>query len=249
MIRWAVFAACALAWEALSRSAGNRFFPPPSRIAARMYEMWFSGPYILTDQAIEHFAPSLGRLAAGLAGAVVTGVVLGFVLGRSEKARAYADPVLQLFRAVPPPLLVPVFIVLLNVGTQMQLATIAFATLWPILLNTADGVKGVDRQHLETAQVFRLTAAQRLWRVLVPSALPKVFAGLRLSMSVALILMVFAELMPGSSNGIGYLLQDAYAVGDLPRMWSAVVLIGVLGYALNAGLLAVQRRVLAWQGG
>lgn len=249
---WGIFIGCCLAWEAATRAAANRYFPAPSTIVATAHELWFSGPpgqLFLTESALDNILPSLGRMSVGLLISVVVGVVLGFALGRSPTARAYLDPLLQLFRAIPPPTMVPVFIVLLQIGTQMQLATIVFATIWPIMMNTTDGFRSIEPLYLETSQVFRLSAAQRLRLVLIPSAMPKIFAGLRLSLSVALILMVFSELMPGTSNGIGFLLQDAYAVGDLPRMWSAIVLIGLLGYLLNMVLLAVQRRALAWQAG
>lgn len=251
-LRWPVFALLVLAWEAATRLADDRFFPPPSAVAAHARELWFSGPasrLFLTDAAIGDILPSLGRMAAGLGLAIVVGVPLGFAVGRSPVAHACLDPVLQLLRAIPPPTLVPLFIVLLRVGAEMQIVTIVFATVWPIALNTAAGAGSVAAAQLETAAVFQLTPVRRLLLVLLPSAMPKIFAGLRTGLGVALILMVFAELMPGASNGIGYLLQDAYAVGDLLGMWSAVLLIGVLGYLLNAALLAVQRRVLAWQDG
>lgn len=248
--RWGIFIGCVLVWEAATRAADSLYFPAPSKIVATGFTQWFSGPawrLFLTDDAVDNILPSLARMGTGLAVAVIAGVIIGFAVGRSPKARAYLDPILQLFRAIPPPTIVPVFIVLLKIGTQMQLATIVFATIWPIMMNTTEGVRSIQSLHLETAQVFRLTPSQRLRLVIIPSAMPKIFAGLRLSLAVALILMVFSELMPGTSNGIGYMLLDAYSVGDMTRMWSAIILIGVLGYTFNALLLTVQRRALAWQ--
>jgi ABC-type nitrate/sulfonate/bicarbonate transport system permease component len=122
--------------------------------------------------------------------------------------------------------------------------SIAVSALWPILLNTADGASSVDPLQIATARVFRLSAADRLVRIIVPSALPKIFAGLRLSLSLALILMVFSELLPGTADGIGFELTDAQSRSDLPTVWSAVVLLGILGYLLNTLLLVLERRVL-----
>jgi ABC-type nitrate/sulfonate/bicarbonate transport system permease component len=238
-----------LGWELAARRAHDVFFPPPSAIVARMHELWFSGPAAhlwLTSGAVANLLPSLGRMAAGLAGALVLGVALGLVLGRSERALAYLDPLLQFARAIPPPTLVPVFIVLLHLGTQMQVASIAFSAVWPILLNTADGARSVDPVQTATARAFKLPATDRLVRIIIPSALPKIFAGLRLSLSLALILTVFSELLPGTANGIGFQLTDAQSRSDLPTIWAAIALLGILGYLFNTLLLAVERRALRW---
>jgi ABC-type nitrate/sulfonate/bicarbonate transport system permease component len=247
--RWAVLVLAVVAWEIGTHRAGDVFFPPPSRIVARMHDLWFSGPAAhlwLTPDATGNLLPSLGRMAAGLAGALIAGVVLGLALGRSERVLDYLDPLLQFARAIPPPTLVPVFIVLMHLGTPMQIVSIAVSAVWPILLNTADGARSVDPVQLATVRAFKLSAADRLLRVIVPSALPKIFAGLRLSLSLALILMVFSELLPGTANGIGFELTDAQSRSDLPTMWSAIVLLGILGYLLNTLLLIVERRALRW---
>jgi len=178
--------------------------------------------------------------------ALAAGMVLGLALGRSARAAAYLDPLLQFARAIPPPTLVPVFVVLLHLGTTMQIVSIVVSAVWPILLNTADGARSVDPVQVAIARVFRLSAFERLTLLIVPSALPKTFAGLRLGLSLALILMVFSELLPGTANGIGFTLTEAQSRSDLPTVWAAIFLLGILGYVLNTLLLAVERRVLAW---
>jgi ABC-type nitrate/sulfonate/bicarbonate transport system permease component len=214
-----------------------------------MYHLWFSGPagrLFLTTDATDNVVPSLLRMAAGLGISVVAGVARGLALGRSERVVAYVDPAFQFARVIPPPTLVPVFIVLFKLGTSMQIAAIVFSAIWPILLNTTDGARSVDPLQMETAQVFKLSAADRLRKIIFPATLPKIFAGLRLSLSLSLILMVFSELLPGTANGIGFELTDAQSRSDLPTVWAAIVLLGILGYVLNGILLAVERRVLAW---
>lgn len=247
--RWLALVVGVVAWELGTRAAGSVYFPPPSTIVARMYHLWFSGPVshvFFTSAAVSNVLPSLARMAVGLVVSVVAGVALGLALGRSERAFDYLDPALQFARVIPPPTLVPIFIVLFSIGTPMQLASIIFSAIWPILLNTADGARSVDRLQMETARVFRLSAADRLFRIILPATLPKIFAGLRLSLSLALILMVFSELLPGTANGIGYELVDAQSRSDLPTMWAGIVLLGILGYLLNSILLMVERRMLAW---
>ncbi|GAB3967780.1 ABC transporter permease [Actinoallomurus acanthiterrae] len=247
--RWLALIVVVVLWELGTRSAKSVFFPPPSKIVKQMYDLWFSGPVshlFLTSAATDNILPSLARMAIGLAASTVVGVALGLLLGRSDRMFAYLDPLFQFFRVIPPPTLAPVFVVLFTFGTPMQLASIIFSAIWPILLNTADGARSVDQLQLATARVFRLSAATRLFKIILPSTMPKVFAGLRLSLSLALILMVFSELLPGTTNGIGYMMNDAQSRSDLPTVWASIVLLGVLGYLLNVILLAVERRSLAW---
>jgi ABC-type nitrate/sulfonate/bicarbonate transport system permease component len=115
----------------------------------------------------------------------------------------------------------------------------------PVLLNTIDGARSIDQVQMETARAYRLPWHQRVTRLILPAAAPKIFAGLRLSLSLALVLMVIAELV-GTANGIGYEMDNAANTFDLPGLWSGIVLLGILGFALNAALLAVAHRVLAW---
>jgi ABC-type nitrate/sulfonate/bicarbonate transport system permease component len=249
--RWVVLVAGVGLWQAWADSRQSPFFPPPSTILSKMHQTWFSGPathLFLTSDAAGNILPSLGRILGGLAIATAIAVPTGIALGRSAIVADYLDPMLQFARAIPPVTLGPVFIVLFKLGTQMELATIVFGTVWPILLNTIDGARSVDPLQAETARAFQLTGGQRLTRLIIPAALPKIFAGLRLSLSLALILMVFSELI-GSSNGIGYEMNVAQSSFDLPAMWSGIVLLGILGYLLNIALLMVERRVLAWHRG
>jgi len=238
-------------WQLWASSTKSSFFPPPSAIVARMYHQWFSGParhLFLTADATGNILPSLGRVLAGLAIATVIAFPLGIALGRSPVVTSYLSPLLQFARALPVVTLAPVFIVLFKIGTDMEIATITFGTIWPILLNTIDGAATVDPQHLETGRAFRLSAWQRLVWVIIPAALPKAFAGFRLSLSLSLILMVFAELV-GSSNGIGYEMSNATNSFDMTFLWSTIVLLGILGYLLNALLGGAERLVLSWHAG
>ncbi len=191
-------------WEAAARTAASAFFPPPSQIVRRMRELWFAGPadhLFLTGEATGDVLPSLGRMALGLALSAAAGIVLGLALGRSERALAYLNPILQFARVIPPPTLVPVFIVLFDLGTQMQVASIVFSAVWPVLLNTADGARSVDPMQMDTAEAFRMAGPDRLRFVIVPSALPKIFAGMRLALSLSLILMVFPSCCPARPTG------------------------------------------------
>lgn len=141
-LRLGVPVAAVVLWQLAARAHGSVFFPTPARIVEHGYHLWFSGPAgraFLTDAAVRDLLPSLGRVLAGFALAAVLGIVLGLALGRSRTVYALCDPVLQFARAVPPPALVPVFVVVFDLGTPMQLASIVFGAIWPVLINTAEG--------------------------------------------------------------------------------------------------------------
>jgi ABC-type nitrate/sulfonate/bicarbonate transport system permease component len=248
--RWLVFAALVAGWEGAARAASNPFFPPPVAIARHGVGLWFDGDapsrWFLTDTVYSDVLPSLGRMLGGWAIAVVVGVGLGTALGRSQTGMDYAGPVFAFARAIPPPALIPVFLVLFHIGVGMQIAVIVAGAVWPILLNTIDGVRSVDAIRWQTVLSLRMPALYRLALVIMPGALPKIFAGLRLSLSIALILMVVSE-MVAAGNGIGYQLLFAQRQFDFPAMWAGIALLGVLGYTFNAVLLAVERRALRWQ--
>lgn len=247
---WLVVLLVAL-WELASRGAEESYFPAPSVILPALKDLWFSGPashLFLNQQALDDFSPSLGHLIAGWALASAAGIVLGVLLGRSRIASDYLDPLLQLGRSVPPPTLLPFFIVVFHIATSMYIAAIAFGVIWPVLLNTIDGVRTVDTVQLDTARVYGITGWQRLTRLILPAAAPKIFAGLRVSLGFALILMVLSELV-GTTGGIGSQLITAQRTFEIPKMWAGIVLLGILGYVLNGSFLLVERRLLAWHRG
>ena len=249
--RWVVLVVGVLLWQLWASAHHSPFFPPPSTILDRMYHLWFSGPVshvFFTKNATGNLVPSIWRTLAGLAIATVIGVPLGIAIGRSRTVSEYLEPLLQFARALPVVTMAPVFLALFKIGTQMEVATIAFGTLWPILLNTIDGASSVDPVQVETADALRLSRGQRLTQLIIPSALPKIFTGFRLSLSLALILMVFSELV-GSSNGIGYEMLNAQNSFDMVQLWATIVVLGILGYLLNAILSGIQRLALAWHRG
>jgi ABC-type nitrate/sulfonate/bicarbonate transport system permease component len=246
--KWVVFACFVAVWQFATVLAEAPYFPTPSTIGKTMVDLWLTGPashLYLSDMVFDDVVPSILRLLGGWAAAGVVGVALGLVLGRSATLYDYLSPTLTFLRSVPPPALLPVFIVLFPLGTPMQLAMIIFGVIWPILLNTIDGAHTLDETVVETTRSMRLSRTRFLTTVVLPAALPKIFAGLRVSLSLALILMVISELV-GSLNGIGYQLIQAQRNFDLPQMWAGIVLLGILGYVLNVLLVAIQNRVIGW---
>lgn len=227
------------AWALWSAQAGSFFFPPLTEILRSFRENW------LFARLSPDVLPSLERMAAGYALAAVFGVALGVLIGSSGVARAAAGPLVEFLRAIPPPVLIPFAILTLGIGPQFKVFVIAIGCIWPVLLNTIDGVRGIEPVLLETTAVYRIGFLERLRRVVLPAASPRIFAGLRSALSLSLILMVISE-MEASTNGIGFFVLQAQRSFAIPDMWSGILLLGLLGYTLNAAFVEIERRLLTW---
>lgn len=246
--RWVVLACGVAIWQLWASHRRSPFFPPPSTILSAMHRQWFTGPashLFLNSDATGNILPSLGRILLGLIIVVAVGVPLGIAIGRSPVVMDYLDPLLQFFRSIPVVTAAPVFIALFKIGTQMEVATIVAGTIWPLLLNTIDGARSVDPVQVETARAFRYTAWERLRWLIIPATLPRIFTGLRLVLSLSLILMVFSELV-GSTEGIGYEMNQANQAFNLTGLWASLVLLGILGYLMNGIFYLIEHHILAW---
>ena len=231
------------AWQAWTVHANDPLFPRLSTILVQFKDMWLFSQFQL------HVVPSLIRIAAGFALAVILGLIIGVPLGLSRWGRLLAMPHIEWLRAMPPPAMLPISILLLHsIGDRQKISFIAFFCLFPILLNTIDGVRGIDPNLIETTRSYGIRGFEQIRRVVLPAALPQIFAGLRTSLSLAVIIMVLTEYF-SSTNGVGYVLLISKNTFQLAPMWAAIVLIGVLGYLLNLMLILVEHRVLAWHRG
>ena len=181
----------------------------------------------------------------GYALAIVVGLCVGTALGLSEQARQYTDWIINFVRAIPPPALLGVWIVVFGLGDRPKIYLIAFAVVWPILLNTIDGVASVDEQRKQAAAVFRIPFRRQLMGLYLPSASPKIMSGLRISLGFALIMMIISE-FAGATNGLGFRLQEDLNFFNYPDLWATMVLLAVIGLVLNAVMLWGEKRILRW---
>ncbi|MFC3519800.1 ABC transporter permease [Streptomonospora nanhaiensis] len=229
-------------WWVASVTSGLYYLPTPGEIAATFAELWFS------ERFFEDVLPSVARLLGGFALAGVLGVGLGIVLGLSPRLRAVVEPVLEFFRAIPPPVLVPLLMLLVGVNTSMKLAVIVSGAVWPILLNTIEGVRAVDPVLVDTCRCYGVRGRRWLTTLVLRSASPQIMAGLRQGLSIAIILMVISEMF-ASSSGLGYSIIQFQRGFAIPEMWSGIVLLGLLGFLLALLFGLVERRVLNWYHG
>jgi ABC-type nitrate/sulfonate/bicarbonate transport system permease component len=229
-------------WGLASAGSETYYFPPLTDILSTFADTW------LFERVGSDVVPSLVRMGLGFGIAVVVAISTGLLLGLSQRSRRAAAPIVEFLRAIPPPALLPFAILVIGVGDSMKVFIIAFVCVWPILLNTIDGVTGVDPTLRETTRVYGITGLDHLRRVMLPAASPQIFAGMRTSLSLALILMVISE-MVASTNGIGYFVLQSQRTFAIPEMWSGILLLGILGYTLNGAFVLIERRVLRWHRG
>jgi ABC-type nitrate/sulfonate/bicarbonate transport system permease component len=231
------------AWQLWTAHADSQYFPRLSTILVEFRDMW------LFSEFGTHVVPSLERIGLGFAIAVIAGIALGIPLGLSRWGRLWAMPHIEYWRAMPPPALLPISIVLLHsIGNVQKVAFIAFFCLFPTLLNTIDGVRGIDPTLIDTARSYGIRRFERIRRIVLPAALPQIAAGMRNSLSLAVITMVLAEYF-SSTSGVGYVLLISKNTFEMGPMWAAILLIGLLGYLLNVVFILAERRLLAWHRG
>jgi ABC-type nitrate/sulfonate/bicarbonate transport system permease component len=232
-----------VAWQAWTVHAQSQYFPRLSTILVEFRELW------LFSQFGTHVVPSLERIVLGFGIAVVVGVALGIPLGLSRWGRLAAMPHIEFWRAIPPPALLPISVLLLHsIGNVQKVAFIAFFCVFPILLNTIDGVRAIDPTLADTARSYGIRGFARIRRIVLPAAMPQIAAGMRVSLALAVIIMVVAEYF-SSTSGVGYVLLISKNTFPMGPMWAAIVLIGLLGYLLSLLFALAERRFLAWHRG
>lgn len=228
-------------YELYSRHADSVFFPGLAHLTQTFWRTWTS-----QNELREVLVPSLERMVVGFLLASLAGIVLGVLVGRIRWLEEMLDPFLQFLRSIPAPAVIPIAVLIIGINDRMQIVIIVFGSIWPILLNSIQGARTVPEERLDTAAVFGLGRWAVLRRVVLPSALPAIFAGLRVGLGIALIMMVVSELT-ASTNGIGYFILNAQRGVAIDDVYAGVGLIGLVGFALNKIFLAVERRVVGWR--
>lgn len=239
-----VLGGCLVLWEILARQSGAlaAYFPPASRVAATLIDIVKSG------DLPPHIVASLRRFAEGYAIAAVLAVSVGLALGLWRGFYHLVEPLVELLRPMPSPATIPIAILFLGIGDEMKIAVTVYAGFWPILLNTIDGVRAIDPVLMNTAATFRLGPWQRFWKIVLPAASPQIVTGLRVSLAIALILVVTSEMVV-SNDGLGFYILDRQRSFQISEMYAAIVALAMIGYALNRVFLAVDDWAMAWHKG
>jgi NitT/TauT family transport system permease protein len=229
-------------WEICVRAhvLDARFFPAPSAIAGS-FEQFASSGALASNLGI-----TLERIVAGLAIGGIPGVAIGLLIGINRWARAVIDPLIAVLYPIPKIALIPLVLLIFGLGEAGKYALIAIGVFFIMAINTEAGVRQIDAGLLEAARAFRLRTPTLYAKVLLPAALPNVFAGLKLSIGIAIVLAVAAELRAANS-GLGFVIWNAWETLQVERMYAALVVVSLLGYALSLGGDALERLALPWR--
>jgi len=232
-------------WWFGSAGSTNYLNPPLATIMAEFWPTWFGGDSFADTRFAQDVLPSVVRMLTGYGIALVFGIALGVVIGTNRSLRAFLEPVLEFFRAIPPPVLVPVFMLFMGIGPEMRIAVITIGCLWPVLLNTVEGVRGLDPVLKDTTRAYRIHGWRRLFQFVLPGASPQIVTGARQSLSIGIILMVISEMFAGK-DGLGFMIVQFQRSFAIPEMWGGVILLGLLGVVLSLIFRVITDAVLKW---
>ena len=228
-------------WELLVRFGliEPRLLPPPSEIGRTVFELAHSG-------LLSHIGISVWRVACGFSLGALLGGIFGAAIGLSRRLEGFVDPTFQALRAIPSLAWVPLLLLWLGIGETPKVVLIALGAFFPVYLNVMSGVRNVDAKLIEFGRSVGLSDTALVRRILLPAALPDVFVGLRMGLSLSWMFLVAAELIAASS-GIGYLLSEGRETSRPDIVLAAIFLLAVLGNLTDGVLKRVQRRKLAWR--
>ncbi len=230
-----------LLWEASARFGlvVSTNWPPVSDI----------GVAIVRDAMGGELLPALGgtlyRVCAGFLIGSAAGVALGLLLSTSRIARRTLEPALELLRPLPIPAMIPPLVLFLGLDDRMKIAVVAFTVFFPVFINTLQGALSIEPTYRGVAATFGVPWTVTVWSVLLPATVPYIFAGLRLAVGLAFVSGVAAEMVAGDA-GVGYYLVSTQYAGRGADMFAALFLLSFVGYMINAGFVACERRVLFW---
>lgn len=218
-------------WEAAVRSGAvtYEFVPAPSGIVQATAELTRAGALV------PNLVHTLGVTVVGWVAASVIGIGLGLLLGLSRVAYRYSITSFEVTRAIPPITFVPAALLIFGFSARMELVIVVYAGVWPLLINTIGGVREIPDELFDVARMLRLSRADTIRKLVLPSAMPSVVVGLRLALSLCLVLAVVAEMI-GNPAGLGHALVRARLAIQPEQMFAYVLTIGLLGVALNGAL-------------
>jgi ABC-type nitrate/sulfonate/bicarbonate transport system permease component len=236
------FVAILALWEAVSDFGWvNRvLLPPPSKILPVLGGILMSGTFVVP------LGQTLLLLAAGYIIACVVGIALGLAMGRNQRIYNLFEPLVELIRPIPKPALVPPLFLFLGLGATMKISVVAMVALFPVLISTVQGVRGVDPVALDTARTFGCPPMRTIFKVVLPSSLPVILTGMRVSLGLGFVLVVLAEMLAGQ-GGLGFLILDMQRSFEVREMYAWIMILAAVGLGLNALFEFVEARTVPWR--
>lgn len=236
---WLALLALVVLWELMAIVQPSPGLPAPSRIAS----VWLSE---MQGGSLPHdLAETLISMAWGYSIAAVIGITLGVLMARVRVVYALFEPLVELMRPIPTIVFIPVIILYVGLGREMNVLAIVLSAVEPILIASFSGARAVPAALRDTAASFGLNGWQTLREIVVPAAAPQIFVGLRLALASSLVLAIASGMIAGNA-GIGFYILNAQQTLDIARMYAGAITVAAVGYGLNAAFLALERRLLHW---
>ncbi|MGB0926224.1 MAG: ABC transporter permease [Pikeienuella sp.] len=214
--------------------------PRPSDVLATFGELYQSG------LLWKHLAPSLARLAMGATFGVLTGIFVGVAIGLFSYVRAGLSPLIAAIFPIPKIALLPLFVIWFGIDEGSKYALIAFGTFTPTVVATYGAVDNVDRTLIRMGQSFGMPWFSIVRKIVLPGAMPGILSGMRISLAIAIILLVAAEML-GAEHGVGAYILEAGSLYDLERLFAGVVLLSIMGVTVSALIGVIEKRLLRWR--
>ncbi|MGY3856005.1 taurine ABC transporter permease TauC [Aeromonas intestinalis] len=222
------------------------FLPPPERVLGQLVTI--AGPQGFMDATLwQHLGASLGRILIALAAATVFGIAAGIAMGLSPTVRGVLDPLIELYRPVPPLAYLPLMVIWFGIGETSKVLLIYLAIFAPVAMATLAGVQSAQPVRLRAARALGATRTQVLWHVILPGALPEILTGIRIGLGVGWSTLVAAELI-AATQGVGFMVQSAGEFLATDVVLAGILVIAVIAFVLELGLRALQRRLTPWHG-
>ncbi|MET3392841.1 ABC-type nitrate/sulfonate/bicarbonate transport system permease component [Variovorax sp. 1140] len=243
-----LLALVALWWIASNAGWVSRvFLPTPQATFASLLEgLNLSGSGNGSGELLGFTRATVGRMIEGWLLASLFGVLLGAAIGVSPSVRAWVQPTLEFIRPLPASALLPLAISIFGLNPGMVLFVVAFGAMWPVLLATVHGFAAVEPRLSEVARCLQMSRAAYIWKMGLPNAMPDILAGMRLALTIALIVAVVGEMI-ASQSGLGQAILLAARAFRASDLFAGIVLLGLIGFASNALLAFAERRLLRWQ--
>lgn len=222
------------------------FLPSPAQVLNKL--LTIASPQGFMDATLwQHLAASLGRILVALLAATLVGIPVGIAMGLSPTVRGILDPIIELYRPVPPLAYLPLMVIWFGIGETSKILLIYLAIFAPVAMSALAGVKSAQQVRIRAAQSLGASRAQVLWLVILPSALPEILTGLRIGLGVGWSTLVAAELI-AATRGLGFMVQSAGEFLATDVVLAGIAVIAIIAFGLELGLRALQRRLTPWHG-
>ncbi|WP_151996018.1 taurine ABC transporter permease TauC [Buttiauxella massiliensis] len=233
-------------WVAAQQWVSPLFLPPPLQVLTKLISI--AGPQGFMDATLwQHLTASLLRILTALLAAVLIGIPVGIAMGLSPTVRGILDPLIELYRPVPPLAYLPLMVIWFGIGETSKILLIYLAIFAPVAMSTMAGVRSAKQVRIRAAEALGASRAQIVWYVILPGAMPEILTGFRIGLGVGWSTLVAAELI-AATRGLGFMVQSAGEFLATDVVLAGIGVIAVIAFCLELGLRALQRRLTPWHG-